>query len=226
VSLLSLLLPLCLVWSNSGLFCTAVSAAFLALPVWFSPLLPLAVLLVHWLCAFPVLSRNPFFQVIVGWIAWISPMSYLATGVGFVLFLVNLPFAVVAFGMAAVRIDFRTATIETTGGIQATVARAFGYPGAATLVGAYSLGNFNFVVHATAGPSAGLASQSAFIGPTISAHEVGHTLNTSAMGGVVLWINAIDENIPPFSNGALAYGELLAESHSLRPGANAVRIWG
>jgi len=131
----------------------------------------------------------------------------------------------VMFGIGAFRIDFRTGVIETTGGIQAIVANAFGYPGAPALNGAFSLGNFNFVVPATAGPLTGLASQSAFTGPTISAHEIGHTLNTSAMGGIVLWINAVDENLPPFNNGALAYGELLAESHSARPGRTAVRIW-
>jgi hypothetical protein len=226
LSLLYLLLPICLVGASPGFFCTVLSAALITVPPWFWPVLPVAVLLVHWLCAFPAISRNPFFQVLVGWISWIAPMSYIATGVGFLLFLVNLPFALIAFGLGAFRINFLSATIETTGGIQSTVARAFGYPGAATAVGAYSLGNFNFVVPATVGPQTGLLSQSNFVGPTISAHEIGHTLNTSAMGGVVLWINAIDENIPPFRRGALAYGELLAESHSFQPGRNAVRIWG
>jgi hypothetical protein len=153
-------------------------------------------------------------------------MSYLATGVGFFLFLLNLPFAVIQFGPGAIRIDFITGTIESTGGLVPAVSRLLGYPGAAATIGGFSLGKFNFLIQATAGPSTGLASQGAFTGATVSAHEIGHSLNTSAMGGVVLWINAIDENVPPFSAGALAYGELLAESHSLRPGRNAVRIWG
>lgn len=225
LSLLYLLLPLCLTGASPGLFCTALSTFLIALPPWFWPALPVAVFFVHWLCAFPAISRNPFFQVLVGWISWIAPMSYIATGVGFLLFLVNLPFALFAFGIRAFRIDFRTATIETTGGIQATVARIFGYPGPPTAIGAYSLGNFNFVVPATLGPRVGLLSQSSFVGATISAHEIGHTLNTSSMSGVVLWINAVDENIPPFRRGALAYGELLAESHSAQPGRNFVRIW-
>jgi len=223
--LLFLLIPLCLVGQGPGLFCTAVTLVLLAVPPWFWVGVPFAVALIHFLCAFPGVSRNPFFQVIVGWVAWIAPMSYIATAVGFLLFLVNAPFALVAFGIGAFRIDFRTGVIETTGGIQATVANATGYPGSTALAGAFSLGNFNFVVPATTGPIAGLASQSAFTGPTISAHEIGHTLNTSAVGGVVLWINAVDENLPPFSRGALAYAELLAESHALQPGRTAVRIW-
>jgi hypothetical protein len=224
--LLNLLLPLCLVGAAQGLFCTALSAALVALPPWFWPFLPVTVMLIDWLSAFPACSRNSYFQVLVGWISWIAPMSYIATSVGFVLFLINLPFSLFSFGFGAFRIDFITGTIESTGGLVAAVSRATtGYPGAATAVGAFSLGKFNFVIPATAGPSAGLASQSAFTGPTICAHEIGHGLNTSCMGGVVLWINAVDENVPPFSNGALAYGELLAESHSNRPGRNAVRIW-
>jgi hypothetical protein len=49
------------------------------------------------------------------------------------------------------------------------------------------------------------------------------------MGGVVLWINAIDENIAPRRIN-LAYGELTAEGHSRNmPGAPrldySIRIW-
>lgn len=224
--LLFLLIPLCLVGGAPGLFCTALTLVLLAVPAWFWVGVPFAVALIHFLCAFTFVSRNPFWQVLVGWVGWISPMSYIATAIGFLLFVVNAPFALAAFGFAAFRLDFLTGVIETTGGIQATVSRATGYPGAAGLAGAYSLGNFNFVVPATAGPLTGLASQSPFTGPTLSAHEIGHSLNTSAMGGIVLWINAVDENLPPFSRGALAYGELMAESHAFQPGRTAVRIWG
>jgi hypothetical protein len=34
------------------------------------------------------------------------------------------------------------------------------------------------------------------------------------MGGIVLWINAVDENLPPFRKLNMAYGELTAESHA------------
>jgi hypothetical protein len=223
--LLFLLLPMCLSGGSPGLFCTVLSLVLLALPPWFWLFLPFAVMLVHWLSAFTVFSRNPFFQVIVGWIAWVAPMSYLATFVGFVLFLFNFPFSLFTLGLGAFRVDFRSGNVESTGGIQAFIANAFGYPPATLPVGGYSLGNFNFLVPRAGGPVVGLAAQSPFVGPTVSAHEIGHTLNTSAMGGVILWINAIDENIPPFRKGALAYGELLAESHSDRPGASRVRMW-
>ncbi|MGQ0767319.1 MAG: hypothetical protein ACT4OZ_16850, partial [Gemmatimonadota bacterium] len=68
----------------------------------------------------------------------------------------------------------------------------------------FSLGNFSFVTSP--------ALRGSFRAPSLSSHEAGHTLNTAAMGGVVLWINAIDENVPPFARGSAAYGELLAES--------------
>jgi len=224
--LLFLLAPLCLMGQTPGLFCTALTLVLLAVPPWFWIFVPFAVALIHFLSAFTVVSRNPVYQVLVGWVAWIAPMSYIATFVGFLLFLINAPFALAAFGLAAFRIDFLTGVVDTTGGIQATIARAFGYPPGAGTAGAFSLGNFTFVIPATAGPAVGLASQSAFVGPTISAHEIGHTLNTSAMGGIVLWFNAVDENLPPFARGALAYPEMLAESHAMRPGATAVRFWG
>ena len=43
-------------------------------------------------------------------------MSWLATAFGLILFILNLPFALLAFGPAAIRFDRLTATIETTGG--------------------------------------------------------------------------------------------------------------
>jgi hypothetical protein len=50
-------------------------------------------------------------------------------------------------------------------------------------------------------------------------------------GGIVLWINAVDENVFP-ARWNLAYGELLAEGHSRAmpppPPATAdfsIRIW-
>jgi hypothetical protein len=49
------------------------------------------------------------------------------------------------------------------------------------------------------------------------------------MGGVVLWINAIDENIAPARRN-LAYGELTAQGHSVNmPGTPQadffLRLW-
>jgi hypothetical protein len=175
------------------------------------------------LTAFTVFSRSPFHQAVLGWFSWLLPMSYIGTLVGGLLFVINAPFALVALGLGAFRVDWTTGVIETTGGIV----------GATGFSGGFSLGNFTFLAPGAAPFGPGLAAQSPFAGPTISAHEVGHTLNTAAMGGVVLWINAIDENVPAPGRGEAAYGELLAQSHA--PGgaspsisiliANFVRIW-
>jgi hypothetical protein len=226
-SLLILLLPGCLFDPSPVPSCGWASNGLLALPYWILSLAPFVVLLINGLCVVPTVSHHPMFQSLVGWISWLAPMSYVATGAGIILFIVNLPLSLISLGIGAFRIDLRTGTIETTSGVLGIFSRALGrYPAAPTQAGGFSLGNFNFLIPAIAGPLTGLAAQSAFVGPTLSAHEIGHTLNTSAMGGIVLWINAIDENVPPFRNGASAYGELLAESHSGQAGRNLVRIWG
>jgi hypothetical protein len=70
-------------------------------------------------------------------VIWIlMPMSYPATFLGFLLFVVNLPFALMAFGMGAVRLDLSTGTVETTGGVV----------GITDFVGGgFNLGNFTFL---------------------------------------------------------------------------------
>jgi hypothetical protein len=160
------------------------------------PFIGLYVGILGFLTVFPPISRNGIHQGFLGWSSWLMPMSYLATAVGFVLFVINLPFAVAAFGLGAVRPDFLTGTIETTGG---AVIGVTGFSGG------FNLGNFTFI---TPGPPAGLA----FGAPSLSAHETGHTLNVAAFSAAFHWINAIDEN-PPITRRTLAYGELTAESH-------------
>lgn len=169
-------------------------------------------LTVNALAAIPSATRNQRYQTLLGWSAWMFPMSWIATAVGAVLFLANLPFALA--GAGAIRVDLRTGTIETAGGMT----------GITGFRGGFSLGNFSFVTNRDL--------RGSFSAPSLSSHEAGHTLNTAAMGGVVLWINAIDENIRPFARGGRAYGELLAESRpvSLAPVAEQrrerfVRMW-
>jgi hypothetical protein len=168
-------------------------------------------------------ARSPFYHGFLGWSAWLFPVSYVATAIGLLLFIVNAPFAFAAAGIAAFRLDFSTGVIETTGGITGITGFGAGLPpgGAA----GFSLGNFNFLTPGSA--------QRSFLLRNVSSHETGHTLNTAAMGGVVLWINAIDENIPPFRSLNLAYGELDADSHAQGLPADVVPrvdffvgIWG
>jgi hypothetical protein len=172
------------------------------------------VALVGFLSVFAALSRNPIFQGVLGWSNWIRPYSYLATAFGILLFLVNFPFAVAAFGLAAVRLDLLTGTIETTGGLVGLT----GFAG-----GGFNLGNYTFL---SPGPI-GLAFQSPFGLPGVSAHETGHTLTVASFGGVFHWIDAIDENIiHSRATSFLAYGEMIPESHIPRPlPRRNVRIW-
>lgn len=154
-------------------------------------------------------ARNRFYQGFLGWSAWLFPVSYIATAIGLLLFLINMPFAFAALGIGAFRIDWTTGVIESTGGI------------ASPASGGYSLGNFNFMrLPQPAG---------SFTIPSLASHETGHTLNTAAFGGITLWINAVDENLWP-GRANLAYPELCAQGHSRNmPGAAevdfSVRLW-
>lgn len=188
------------------------NAALLSLLPGIGALLAVWAFVVISIAAIILVGRNRVFQGFLGWSAWIFPMSYLATVVGLLLFLVNAIPALVTVGIGAFRIDFTTGVLETAGGLT----------GVTGFVGGFSLGNFTFLTPGVA--------QGSFTAPTISSHETGHSLNTAAMGGVVLWINAVDENVFPRRLN-LAYGELLAESHTMGlPGAPRaaffVRIWG
>jgi hypothetical protein len=117
-----------------------------------------------------------------------------------ILFIVNIPLSLIAFGIGAFRLDWTTGVIESHGGVSGI--NLTGVPGARV---AFSLGNFTFL-----GPG---FPQLSFTAASRDSHETGHTLNTAATGGVVLWINAVDEVIFP-RRFNLAYGELLAEGHA------------
>jgi hypothetical protein len=168
---------------------------------------------VGFLAVFTAVSRTIVYQALLGWLSWIMPMSYLVTPIGIVFFLINLPFALAGAGLAALRFDTLTATVETTGGLS----------GVTGFRGGFNLGNFTFL--ATAPGVAPAAVQTPFGAPGLSAHETGHTLTVGAFGGIYGWTNAVDENIPPFRRLALAYGELMPESHFPRGGFTHVREW-
>ena len=97
-----------------------------------------------------------------------------------------------------------------------TIAGRAGNDRISGFAGGFSLGNFTFLTAP--------ALQDAFLAPGLSSHETGHTLNTAAFSGVVLWINAVDENIPPFRKMNVAYGELTAESHAQALPAPPTRV--
>jgi hypothetical protein len=169
--------------------------------------------LICFLVVIPPVSRSLGFQALLGWSSWIMPYSWLATAVGLLLFVVNLPFALAAFGPGAVRLDVSTGTIETTGGLV----------GITGFVGGFDLGNFSYL---SPGPGGTLAIQTPFGAPGLSAHETGHTLSVPGFGGMFHWINAVDENVPPLRRLRAAYGELIAESHFPGPlPRRHVRVW-
>jgi hypothetical protein len=170
--------------------------------------------IICFLVVFPPVSRSLGFQAVLGWSSWVMPFSWLATAVGLLLFLINLPFALGTLGPGAVRLDVLTGTIETTGGI-------VGITGFVN--GGFNLGNFSFLSPAA---GVGLGIQTLFGATGLSAHETGHTLSAAGFGGMFHWINAVDENVPPLRRLRAAYGELIAESHF--PAAlprRHVRIW-
>jgi hypothetical protein len=140
----------------------------------------------------PIAASRPY-QVALGAAGWVLPLNYLMLPVGIALFLVNAPTAI-----GSIRFDPGTMTIESRGGFVAS----FMSPGTA-----FNLGNFTFLGSSFVPPPL-----PTFTGPSISTHETGHTLSGAALGGFFFWIGAIDENAIRMTP-ALAYSELLAESH-------------
>lgn len=160
------------------------------------------------LSAIIFLARNRIYQGFLGWSGWLFPLSWLATAIGLILFLVNFAFAFAMFGLGAFAVDFTTGAIETRGGL-------------ITFNGGFSLGNFTFLGSTV---PAFLVLPTRFTISSISSHETGHTLNTAATGGFVLWINTIDQSVFPRRRN-FAYGEMIAEGHArLLPGTPAASI--
>lgn len=166
-------------------------------PVW-APIAAAFAFLVISLAAILAVAGTRLYQGLLGWSAWFFPVSWVATLAGLILFIFNGMAWVVArntpFGMT---LDFTTGVVESSDGF---ILNLSGFSGG------FSLGNFNFLMRQT--------TSAAFTIQSVSSHETGHSLNTAACGGVVLWINAVDENLVPFARQNLAYGELLAEGHS------------
>jgi len=104
----------------------AINASIMALVPVIGIALSIWVFIIGSLSIFPTAARSVVYHGFLGWSAWLFPMSYFATAIGLVLFIIS----------------------------------------------------------------------------------------TAVFGGLVLWINAIDENMPPLRKLNLAYGELTAESHS------------
>ena len=180
-------------------------------PMW-APIVATWAFVIISLSAIIFVARSRVYQGFLGWSGWLFPLAWLGTFPGLLLFIFNSiasRFAPPLPGVApfAVALDFTTGVIESADGF---ITRITGF------TGGFTQGNFTFLL----GTPAALFTTS-----SISTHEIGHSLNTASMGGVVLWINAVDENLAPFRRMDLAYGELCAESHARAFGATRIRFF-
>ena len=211
----------------------AVVNAALAFAILFNPVDPGSALFIAiWdfvvvsLAAAPAVSTNRVYQGVLGWTGWISPMSLAASLVGFIGFVINLPFAIasaVASGTGVwwpVRLDWTTGVVETSGGGFISLLTVI--PAAAGTAGHFSFilapfGTDPTTVQSTFTPTAPPAA----LNP--SAHEVGHSLDYVAFGGLRNLIALFDQVI--LGNRATAYTELTADSHVPHPGRFQVNMW-
>ncbi len=168
---------------------------------------------INFLAAFDGIAGSPAYKSVAGWSSWLSPMSWIATGVGAALFTVGAIFSHVlgqrneatwmgrATHINKVTIEWQTGSIVTRGGVAQPWAGAQGY----------NLGNFIFL-----DPHASLAYGNVAGGGDVVGHEAGHTLNVAAFGGIFHFIGFVDEMIWPKS-GQMALAELWAESNNPTP---------
>jgi hypothetical protein len=166
-------------------------------PLWAPIVTGYAFIVISLAAVLPVAATRAY-QGLLGWSAWFLPVSWIATLPGLILFIFNgIAWAVTQNRPYSVALDFTTGVVESADGFILNWS---------PFNGGFSLGNFVFLMRQ--------ATPATFTVSSVSAHETGHSLNTAAFGGVVLWINAVDENLAPFGRHNLAYGELLAEGHS------------
>lgn len=180
----------------------------------FGPVVGVALGVINFLAAFDGIASNPIYQGILGWSSWLMPMSWLATAVGLIFFVINVVVAFFTYwipgwlgfsGWDAARInsisiDWGTGTIVTHGGLLTVQG------------GGYNLGNFAYIHR-----------DSAFT-TSLLQHEAGHTLNVAAYGSIFHFVGAIDENVIP-GRGANAYAEKLADSNDPTRTVTDTSVW-
>jgi RHS repeat-associated protein len=168
----------------------------------FGPVIGIALGVINFLAAFDGIASSPIYQGILAWSSWLMPMSWLATAIGLIFFVINIVVAFFTYWIPqwvggsgwdaarinSVSIDWGTGTIVTHGGLLTPVP------------GGYNLGNFAYI------------NRNSAFSPGLVSHETGHTLNVAAFGSIFHFVGAIDENVVP-GRGANAYAEQLADSH-------------
>ena len=169
-----------------------------AATILFGPVVGVTLGVINFLAAFDGIAGNKVYQGILGWASWIMPMSWLATGIGLVIFVINLLAAVVTwngswFGASGAKINdihihWETGTLVMTGGAIR----------AANGGNAFDVGNFAFL-----DPGSGA-----------ELHETGHALGVAAFGSIFHLVGALEQ---AFSSDGESFSEHLAESHDPNP---------
>jgi RHS repeat-associated protein len=159
--------------------------------VLFGPVVGVALGVINFLAAFDTIAGNRVFQGILGWSSWLMPMTWLVTGIGLVMYVINLIVAGVTLNswaparISSLSIDWSTGTLVMTGGL---IRSGGSSP-------AFNMGHFVFLKP----------------GSTDLQHELGHTLSLAAYGWAFHYVGAIDENVT--GGGSTAFAEVLADSH-------------
>jgi RHS repeat-associated protein len=166
---------------------------------------------INFLAAFDGIAGNKVYQGILGWSSWVMPMSWLATGIGLVIFIINLIAAAVTwngswFGASGAHIDSIHVHWET-----GTLIMKGGWIGAAGGGEAFDVGNFAFINSSSPDPQGD------------ELHETGHALNVAAFGSIFHLIPGVIEQ--QTSSDGESYSEHLAESHNPHPDHQASGTW-
>ena len=159
--------------------------------------------LLNIVAVFKTISNNGLYQGVLGWANWLLPMSWLVTGLGFVLWILSLLCHLFLyligrigyFRIEAMQADWKTGTFFTRGGFVANLN---------PIDTAFNMGSFAFVDAKPHEPP--VASPEWH-----TEHEAGHTLNLGAFGSIFHFIGAIDENVTGGRENA--FSERLAESN-------------
>ncbi len=177
--------------------------------------------------AFDSIASNEIYQGIMGWSNWLMPMSWLVTGVGLIMWVLNglghlifwsIPSlwggGIQFFRIDGMRMDWSTGMLATRGGWVSNLN---------TIDTAYNMGNWAFVdSQSFERDAAGNVILDAAGNPVEAwhlDHEAGHNLNLAAFGSIFHFVGFIHEM--GTGAGSTAWSEVLADSNDGHPG-----MWG
>jgi RHS repeat-associated protein len=158
------------------------------------------------LSAFDTVAGNHIYQGILGWSNWLMPMSWLVTGLGLIMWILNglghlllweIPnlwgSGVEFCRITGFRMDWSTGMLATRGGWVAN---------ANTIDTAYNMGNFAYVDNNSSGWHLD--------------HEAGHNLSLAVFGSIFHFVGFIHEM--GTGAGSSAFAEVMADSNDGGPG--------